>query len=369
MLRTPRLSIVSALCLALPLAWAACSSSSDGSGLPASGDAGSNTNNGGDGDPASGDGDSNGNDDAGNGANGDGDSNGDGDVTGDGDTGNGGNGGAGGSSNGSGGMGPGLEQGDVNCLGAERMDLATAFYFGFHQICTSTSPKEGMFDDMQAQYVEGLCAAVNAGTVVDSCSDDNVVAYCAGDQYTAVGVLDELRRVYEGPVTPDAAHVARNAFAICGASPVYDLDDNLLTANCSGTVTAMVDDVLTDFSEKLICTFRTDGTQTTYFVRATQDPNSLESKELTLKIIKDGDEVISYFTEVNTLPVGYLEGATASGAFAFETDNTDLMVDITDYSDTGDGFAGTFSIGELRTGSNAVRQITDGVIDIQFTVE
>lgn len=366
MLRITRLSIASLLCLAVPLTWAACSSSSDSSSLPASGDAGPNTS--GDGDPTAGDGD---------GPTGDGDSdastgtNGDGDPTsgdGDGDVGNGA-GGAGGSSNGTGGMGPGLDQGEVNCLGAERMDLATAFYFGFHQICSSSSPKEGMFDDMQAQYVEGLCAAVNAGTVVDSCPEDNVVAYCAGDEFTAVGMLNGLKRVYGGPVTPDAAHVARNGFAICGGMPVFDLNDNLLTATCSGTVTAMVDDELMDFSEKLTCTFRTDGTQTTYFVRATNNPNSLESKELTVKIIKDGDEVISYFTEVNMLPVAYLEGATASGAFAFENDNTDLMLDITNYSDEGEGFAGTFSIGELATGSGTVRAITDGNIDIQFTVE
>jgi hypothetical protein len=147
------------------------------------------------------------------------------------------------------------------------------------------------------------------------------------------------------------------------------LNDNQLVAECTGTVTAMVDGELLDFSEKLICTFRTDGTQTTYLVRATQNWNSLDSKELTLKIIQDADGVVSYFTELNALPVGYLEGATASGAFAFENDNTDLMLDITDYSDSGDGFAGTFSIGELATGNGTARAITDGTIDIQFTVE
>jgi hypothetical protein len=364
MLRTTTLSIASVLCLALPLTWAACSSSSDGSPRAAGNDAGNNTSNGdgdstGDGDGPSGDGDS----DASTGSNGDGDP-GDGDS----DAGNG-SGGAGGGGNNAGGTGPGLSQGAVNCLGAERPDLATAFYFGYHQICSSSSPKEGMFDDMQTQYVEGLCAAVNAGTVVDNCSDDNVVAYCAGDEYTAVGILDGMRRVYEGPVTPDADHVARNAFAICGALPVFDLNDNQLVAECTGTVTAMVDGELLDFSEKLICTFRTDGTQTTYLVRATQNWNSLDSKELTLKIIQDADGVVSYFTELNALPVGYLEGATASGAFAFENDNTDLMLDITDYSDSGDGFAGTFSIGELATGNGTARAITDGTIDIQFTVE
>lgn len=368
MLRKLTLPTFSALCLALPLTWIACSSSSSGGGGTANGDAGPNTtgdgDSTGDGDGPTGDGDANGNDDAGNGTNGDGDSNGDGDP------GNGGNGGAGGSSNGSGGMGPGLGQGEVNCLGAERPDLASAFYFGYHQLCTSSNGKEGMLTEMQAGLVETMCAGVWAGTVVDSCSDDNVVAYCAGEEYAPGGIIvNATRRVYEGPVTPDAETVARNAFAICGALPVYDLDDNLLTATCSGTVTAMVDDELMDFSDNLTCTFRTDGTQTTYFVRAAKDFDSVDIRELTLKIIDDGTGTITYFRELNTIPVGYLEGVTASGAFAFETDNTDLTLNIEDYSATGEGFAGTFSIGEIATGSSEVRVITDGMIDIQFSVE
>ncbi|HEX2878822.1 MAG TPA: hypothetical protein VHO25_04730 [Polyangiaceae bacterium] len=367
MLRKLSVPALSTLCLVLPLAWvAACSSSSSSTNNPNGGsDAGNNTSNGdgdstGDGDGPAGDGDND--TDAGNSANGDGDP-GDGDS----DAGNGA-GGAGGSSNGAGGMGPGLGQGEVNCLGAERMDLSTAFYFGYHQLCTSSNAQEGTLTEMQAGFIESMCAGVYAGTVVDSCSDDNVVAYCAGEEFAPGGIIvNATRRVYGGPVNPDAEAVARNAFAICGALPVYDLNDNLLTATCSGTVTAMVDDELMDFSDNLTCTFRTDGTQTTYFVRATKDPNSLEIKELTLKIIKNGDG-ISYFTELNTIPVGYLEGATAAGAFAFETENTDLTLDITSYSDEGEGFAGTFSIGELATGSDAVRLITDGNIDVQFTV-
>lgn len=364
MLRKLTLPTLSALCLALPLTWVACSSSSGGGA--ANVDAGNNTtgdgDSNGDGDGPTGDGDGNGNDDAGNGANGDGDSNGDGDP------GNGGSGGAGGSSNGSGGMGPGLVEGEVNCLGQERPDLATAFYFGYHQICSSTNGKDGMLTEMQVTSAETVCSGIWSGTVVDSCSDENVVAYCAGDEYSAGIIVATTRRIYGGPVTPDAVTVARNALPICGGLPVYDLDDNLLTATCSGTVTAMVDDELMDFSEKLTCTFRTDGTQTTYFVRAAKDPTTLDNKELTLKIIKNGDD-ISYFTELNTLPVGYLEGATAAGAFAFQNDNTDLMLDITNYSDEGEGFAGTFSIGELATGNGTARAITDGNIDIQFTVE
>ncbi len=367
MLRKLTLPTFSALCLALPLTWIACSSSSSGGSGTADVDAGNNTtgdgDSTGDGDGPTGDGDANGNDDAGNGSNGDGDANGDGDP------GNGGSGGAGGSSNGSGGMGPGLGQGEVNCLGAERPDLASAFYFGYHQICSSTNAKEGTLTDMQIAGIEGVCAGVWSGTVVDSCSDDNVVAYCAGEEYASGSIVDVVRRIYGGPVTPDAGAVARNALPICGVSPVYDLDDNLLTATCSGTVTAMVDDELMDFSDKLTCTFRTDGTQTTYFVRAAKDFDSVDIKELTLKIIDDGSGTITYFRELNTVPVGYLEGVAASGAFAIETDNTDLMLNIDDYSSTGEGFAGTFSIGEIATGSSDVRVITDGMIDIQFTVE
>jgi hypothetical protein len=233
----------------------------------------------------------------------------------------------------------------------------TAFYFGYHQLCTSTNSKEGMLNETQTMVAEGSCTTYE-GMLVDACSDENVVAYCFGDWFTAGGILDNMIRVYEGPVTPDAEHVARNAFAICGALPVYDLDDNLLTATCSGTVTAMVDDALIDFSENLVCTFRTDAY------------NTLDSKELTLKIIQDANGDVTFHTELNAPGFGYLEGATGFGAYAFTTDNTDPSVDITSFSDTGEGLAGTFTIGELSTAQpDNVRVITDGNIDIQFTVE
>jgi hypothetical protein len=175
--------------------------------------------------------------------------------------------------------------------------------------------------------------------------------------------------VYESAVTPDAESVARNAFAICGSLTVYDLDDNALVANCTGTVTASVDGEPVDFSENILCTFRADGTRSTYYVRATANYNTPESKELTLKIIQDENGEM-FYEEANMPGYGYLEGLTGFGAYVFATENTDPMVTVDSYSATGEGFAGTFSIGEISGASASnVRVITDGEIDIQFTVE
>jgi hypothetical protein len=217
--------------------------------------------------------------------------------------------------------------------------------------------------------LQGFCLF---GAKVDECPTDGTpVAYCLGHQNVFVeGMVmtyDVIKVVYESAVNPDAASVARN-IAVCGLDPVYDTDDNLMTATCSGSVTAKVDGELVEFNH-LVCTFTSDGTRATYFIDATDDPQSPDAKSLNLSVFQDEMGVSLKTLLPTSPPVGYSEGGAVAGVYATPEDPMAITYTSDTFDATGEGLTGSFEIGGIKNGGGTVREITEGTIDVTFAVE
>jgi hypothetical protein len=262
--------------------------------------------------------------------------------------------------------GPGIPtDGETACV-HENPDLASAFYFGTKKNCTIYKGAMGPFTDQQKASVEALCTG-QSGMVVASCPDEPIAAYCAGVEYLPGAVMsNSTKLVYESAVNPDAETVAKNSLAVCGVLSPYDTDDHALQVSCTGTLKAKVDGAEVDFSEQLICLFRTDGVQSAYFISGTFDPKSIDSKTFSLSIRDDGTGPKPY-AEALQPPFGYLEGSGASGAFTQPATDPAPSYESSRFEANGDGFAGMFEV--TINGGGGTRVFTEGEIDVTLGVK
>lgn len=296
-----------------------------------------------------------------------------------------GNGGAGGAPVGAGGTTAGLHlppTGDVYCL-QDAASADGAFYYGFNRQCTAVK-KAGIVPATTAelQSASTYCTLIIGGTVVTACPAETPVAYCVGTG-AALGStlsLDVVRTIYQSAVTPDANAVARDAAAVCAAqaTAVYDTAGHMVTGTCTGTLTASVDGVPVDFSKGLYCSYVSNGTEAIYFIRGSDDPQSIDLKTLSLSIFQDAMGIVSLQTLLGSRsppqlaglypPVGYSEGSAATGVFPTPADPTMITYQSQAFDAKGAGLSGTFSIGGIKNGS-AMRAITAGAVTITFPVQ
>ena len=289
---------------------------------------------------------------------------------------------AGGAAVSGGGMSGGLHlpvTGDAFCL----QDTGTpdaAFLIGFGRECT-TVKKAGTvpatIDELQA--AKTYCSNLGA-MAVTACPAETPVAYCVGTGTVAATQLslDLVRTVYQSPVTPDASAVARNALNVCAgqASMVYDTTGKPVTATCTGTMTASVDGVPTDFSKNLFCAYVSNGTMGTYFIRGSDDPASINLKTLSIYVFKNAAGVVALQTyQAQQVPalaalypaVGYSEGSSGTGAYP-TSDPAMVSYQSSTFDATGAGLSGTFTVGAVKGNAGATRTITAGSVNISFLV-
>jgi hypothetical protein len=270
--------------------------------------------------------------------------------------------------------------GDAFCL-QDAGSADAAFLFGFNRACTAVKKAGAVpptLDEMQA--AKTYCSTLG-GTSSTACPAETPVAYCVGTgTVPALQLsLDLVRTVYQSAVTPDASAVARNALNVCAgqASMVYDTTGKPVTATCTGTLTASVDGVPTDFSKNLFCAYVSDGTKGTYFIRGSDDPSSINLKTLSIYVFKNAAGVVALQTyQAQQVPalaalypaVGYSEGSSGTGAYP-TPDPAMVSYQSTTFDATGAGLAGTFTVGAIKGNAGATRTITAGTVNISFLVQ
>ncbi|HEX2658005.1 MAG TPA: hypothetical protein VHU40_07020 [Polyangia bacterium] len=290
---------------------------------------------------------------------------------------------AGGATVSAGGMSGGLHlpvTGDAFCL-QDAGSADAAFLYGFNRECTAVKKAGAVppsLDEMQA--AKTYCSTLGA-TSVAACPAETPVAYCVGTGTVPASQLslDLVRTVYQSPVTPDASAVARNALNVCAgqASMVYDTTGKRITTSCTGTLTASVDGVPTDFSKNLFCAYVSDGTKGTYFIRGSDDPSSINLKTLSIYVFKNAAGLVALQTyQAQLVPtlaalypaVGYSEGSSGTGAYP-TPDPAMVSYQSTTFDATGAGFSGTFTVGAIKGNAGATRTITAGTVNISFLVQ
>jgi hypothetical protein len=190
----------------------------------------------------------------------------------------------------------------------------------------------------------------------------DVVGQCAGVDSPVIPYRTYVF-IEKAKITPDATAFGLNPTAICG-SPAYDLAGNPAATKCTGTFKASIDGTMTDFTNHLLCWFKSDGTKSQYFVSG---QNAAQTKTINLNILQDGT---TYSVPGNAIApgFGYLENNTA---FAFPKDADHITVTVTKLAPSGAGLQATFSPGELYTQplgkGMGPRTFTDGSVDIVVT--
>jgi hypothetical protein len=280
-------------------------------------------------------------------------------------SGGGGSGGTGGGGGGTGGGGadaageaaPGIPAGDHFCH-SKKME-ALQWAFGYDSRCViSEIPENGALPPATVTtMLNNACAYVHGGTVVTSCSRDDVVAYCTGG-FPLFGVT-ATTLVYRSSFSPDAEHVALNSIAFCPGLDIREPGGQTVVRKCKGTVSAKVDGQMVTFSNLLNCFYKTNGTKRHYLIDATAASNA----NIKLAFISEGGAHGFDLDPLGFGGIGYWDGIP----FVLPTDTTARTAAITTFSDRGARLTGTFAAGEVRGGSNMVRTITDGTIDIQIT--
>ena len=270
--------------------------------------------------------------------------------------------------------------GDAFCL-QDAGSPEAALLFGFNRECTAVKKAGAVpatIDELQA--AKTYCSILGA-TAVTACPAETPVAYCVGTG-TAPGTttsLDLVRTVYQSAVTPDASAVARDALSVCAgqASSVYDTTGKQISATCTGMLTAVVDGVPTDFSKNLFCAYVSDGTVASYFIRGSDDPQSINLKTLSINIFKDATGVVALQTyQASRVPMlaalypaaGYSEGSSGAGAYPTPDPAMASYQSLT-FDATGAGLSGTFAVGAIKGNAGATRIITGGTVSISFLVQ
>lgn len=265
---------------------------------------------------------------------------------------------------------------DAACL-LDSLTPDAAFYYGFGRKCVSLSihGRAATADEKTALATQ--CGLRYGGTAVAACPAEPLAATCVDASTIASGNLatgvvqvpfDIVQAVYKSTVTPDAASVARNKLAVCQNAPaIYDAANHLVTATCSGTLTASVDGVPVNFSQGLACSFVSDGTRSILYVQGSDSPASVDLKTLSLSIYKTATGV-ALQTLLGTTPVGYSEGSSGSGVFPTPADPTAIMYTSQTFDPATATVAGTFSAGALKNGAG-MRTITAGAVNVAFPVQ
>jgi hypothetical protein len=239
---------------------------------------------------------------------------------------------------------------------------AGAWPFGRQKNCRVSWAKTGTLTTAQKQALDYGCEAPYC-KLTTSCprTAPDAVGLCVGID-SPVLPTRTYAFVEKANITPNATAFAVNATAICG-SAAYDLAGNAVTAKCAGTMNAIVDGTVVDFSTNILCWFKSDGAKSQYFVSG-QDPT--KTKSINLNILQEGT---TYSVPGTALApgFGYLENNTA---FAFPKDATTIAVTVSQFAAGGAALQATFSPGELYTQpggkGTGPRTFTDGAVDVMI---
>jgi len=250
--------------------------------------------------------------------------------------------------------------GDHFCL--RDLTEAGAWPFGVQIKCATTFAKMPPLSADQKKALEYDCMPPFAKVAAD-CPHADAVAYCVSPD-SPVLTTRTFSLVNKSTITPDTTAVALNGVAICSGT-AYDLTGKALTASCKGTLKAKVDGTLVDFSSKLLCTYRSNGTKSEFFVNG---QTAAQDKSININVHFEGGAYSVPGTEISP-GVGYLEDNTT---FPFPKDLTMVTVDVTKFSLAG-GVATLstgFSMGVIGRqvgGAGDARTITEGTADLMLT--
>ncbi len=239
---------------------------------------------------------------------------------------------------------------------------------GLEQSCTVHVATMPPFTPAVVRELDYACTAdSNAyvmGTVVPSCSRTDVVGYC--ELLTSpVQPFKRYKLIYKSAATPDTAALSVNYLALCGLS-AFDPVGKKLEPKCTGKITATIDGKVTDLSEQIVCTFKTDGTKSEYFVSGHNMLFAATDKMIQFAVHEEGGKYTIPGSAL-TPGVGFRDGNTP---FAFPKDPAAMNLVVTKFTPSGAGLTATFSVGEIYQqpgGKGNFRTITDGSIDIKIT--
>jgi hypothetical protein len=218
---------------------------------------------------------------------------------------------------------------------------------------------------------EDFCS-LEGGLLVDSCTaTETPVAYCAEPWRAREGVatvpFDVVRVIERGPFTPSAVAVARNVQAFCQGEPIYDTSNHHVSATCTGTLSATVDGVPKVFSSDVYCVFFTDGTRAAFAVSAGGPPEDPMMRWLVLNLFKDATGV-----SLKGLGMGsrgaYVEATGSSGWFNTPVDASAPRYHSQTFDPEGAAVSGAFTFGALENDEGATRVVTDGCMNVTFTL-
>jgi hypothetical protein len=252
---------------------------------------------------------------------------------------------------------------DIYCI--RDVSQEELLVFGFERSCISGKQTGGL--PLDSGQKASFCEDWGHGAkLVDKCpSSEPAIAYCSfmiGSLQEPANPPIQVFRVFErGVVLPDAAAAARNVERLCGTFPLYDAGRRLLRTTCTGTFSAAVNGVRTNFSTDHACRFVTDGKRAAWGFDAS-DLMMLPAPWLRFELFKDDAGVrVSMFTfGSNGLAyddgVTFRQGITPSAMYRSEI-----------FDPAGKAIKGTFDLGTL-VGNSGSRTISDGVVDLKFDV-
>lgn len=191
---------------------------------------------------------------------------------------------------------------------------------------------------------------------------EDMIGYCLVAPNPAPG-LKSWRLLYKSKILPDTDALSLN-LAASGCLTALTPDGKPLAARkCSGTVTAKVNGVAKDFSSKLTCTYKNDGTKAAYFVEA----DTAATDRLQFYLLQENGKAGFGTDDPQTAiskGAAYLEGG--STPYVTPVDAAARTFTATKFAEKGAGLTATFSLGDYKSGKGDVRTITDGKIDIKF---
>ena len=248
--------------------------------------------------------------------------------------------------------------GDFFCMAGPQPSDAAAYIYGWNSYCVVITADAPPLTMVQKNTAVTYCAYMIGGKEVTSCPRDNVVAYCQAP----VGFMSGLKAtklLYKSNILPDAETAAADPLAACLLSTQYDPAGNSLARACKGTISIKVDGQLKDFNTNRACSWKTDGTQSEYFVTA----DTAAGDRVMFVIHKTADGKYDYGNGPVAKGASYLEGGNK--AFVVPTDPAAAMLTVTKYEAKGAALSATFSPGTLKSGTD-MRTLTEGVVDIQI---
>ena len=270
---------------------------------------------------------------------------------------------------------PDPSEGDRFCLVDEPAADALWIYGSGKRCYAITLPDP--WDPANETTLSSACSSVmvnsvsSRGQLVDACPAEDIVGVCPSLQLSGLPAWQGYRTkafVYDSPITPDVASLARNSLSTCDTQdgPILAPDGSERRAVCTGSATATFtpsDGAATEQTFTVpLCSYKRIADRIEYNIPIISDQGLASQRTFTLRVTRQAGA----FDRVGGLgtPVGILN----LGGFWQTAPGVTQGLEVTNFDENGAGLTATYDL-QMSDVLNPARTATmRGTLQIAFPV-